>query len=140
ADVADQQVESAGEQGKAQPLHQEHRIGDRRREREQRDHHEERDRLAARAFGALGGFERIDDAFHHVARPNRPAGRTSSTIAMMTKITVLEASGKNTLVSPSISPSAKPVTIAPMIEPIPPITTTANTTMMMSSPISGLTL
>jgi hypothetical protein len=29
----------------------------------------------------------------HVARPNRPAGLISSTMAMMTKITVLEASG-----------------------------------------------
>src|SRR5262249_46940999 len=135
-----QQVEGAGEQRKAQPLHQEHRIGDGGREREQHDHYEERDRLAAHALGARGRRERIDDAFHHAARPNRPAGRISSTIAMMTKITVSEASGKHTLVSPSMSPSPKPVTIAPMIEPMPPITTTANTTMMMSSPMSGLTL
>ena len=73
-------------------------------------------------------------------RPNRPAGRTSSTIAMMTKITVLDASGKNTLVSPSMMPSAKPVTMAPRIEPMPPITTTANTTMIRSEPICGETL
>ena len=57
----------------------------------------------------------------------------------MMKTTVLDASGKNTLVRPSITPRPKPVTIAPMIEPMPPITTTANTTMMMSEPISGLT-
>ena len=31
------------------------------------------------------------------------------------------------------------VTIAPMIEPMPPITTTANTTMMMSAPMVGFT-
>ena len=59
---------------------------------------------------------------------------------MMTKITVFDASGKNTLVRPSITPRPKPVTIAPMIEPMPPITTTANTTMMRSAPICGLTL
>jgi hypothetical protein len=33
----------------------------------------------------------------------------------------------------------KPVTIEPMIEPMPPITTTANTTMIRSAPICGLT-
>ncbi len=59
---------------------------------------------------------------------------------MMTKITVLEASGKNTLVRPSMTPRPKPVTIAPMIEPMPPITTTANTTMISSAPICGETL
>jgi hypothetical protein len=56
---------------------------------------------------------------------------------MMTKITVLDASGKNTLVRPSITPRPKPVTIAPMIEPMPPITTTANTTMISESPSAG---
>src|SRR5215470_12791599 len=140
ADVADQEVEGAGEQRKAQRLHQEHRIGDRGRDHEHGEHHEEGDRLARHRTLARGFLQRVDDAFHHAALPNRPAGRISSTIAMMTKITVFDASGKNTLVSPSISPRAKPVTIAPMIEPIPPITTTANTTMMMSSPMSGLTL
>jgi len=43
------------------------------------------------------------------------------------------------LVIPSITPSAKPVMIDPMIEPMPPITTTANTTMIRSAPISGRT-
>ena len=33
-----------------------------------------------------------------------------------------------------------PVTMAPMIEPMPPITTTANTTIMRFEPICGLTL
>ena len=59
---------------------------------------------------------------------------------MMTKITVFDASGKKTLVSPSMMPNPNPVTIAPMIEPMPPITTTANTTMMRLAPICGLTL
>src|SRR5438093_6569593 len=39
---------------------------------------------------------------------------------------------------PSTRPRPKPVRIAPMIEPMPPITTTANTTMMRLAPISGL--
>ena len=56
---------------------------------------------------------------------------------MMTKITVFDASGKNTLVRPSMMPRPKPVTIAPRIEPMPPITTTANTTMISSEPICG---
>ena len=57
---------------------------------------------------------------------------------MMTKITVLDASGKNTLVRPSITPTPNPVTIDPMIEPMPPITTTAKTTMMRLLPMSGV--
>ena len=32
-------------------------------------------------------------AVRHFCAPNRPAGRTSSTIAMMMKMTVLDASG-----------------------------------------------
>src|SRR5580698_5305753 len=44
-----------------------------------------------------------------------------------------------TLVNPSITPSARPLTMAPRIEPMPPITTTANTTMTSELPICGLT-
>ena len=36
-------------------------------------------------------------------------------------------------------PSPKPVRIEPMMEPMPPITTTANTTMIRLAPITGLT-
>src|SRR5947209_8598383 len=140
SDVTDQQVERTGEQRKAQRLHQEHRIDEQRRDDQRRDHDQERDRLAA----ALGRLNRCSEGFgtghHQAVLPNRPAGRTSSTIAMMMKITVFDASGKNTLVRPSMMPRAKPVTIAPMIEPMPPITTTANTTMISDEPICGLTL
>ena len=38
-----------------------------------------------------------------------------------------------------MTPRANPVMMEPMMDPIPPITTTANTTMIRSSPISGLT-
>ncbi len=58
---------------------------------------------------------------------------------MITKITVDEASGQNTLVSPSITPSPMPLMIAPAIDPIPPITTTAKMVMMIDCPICGLT-
>lgn len=58
-------------------------------------------------------------------------------MAMMMNTTVLDASGQNTLVRPSMTPSPRPVTMAPMIDPMPPITTTANTTMMRLEPISG---
>ncbi|MOA65384.1 hypothetical protein D3C78_1917550 [compost metagenome] len=58
-------------------------------------------------------------------------------MAMMMNTTVLEASGQNTFVSPSITPRPRPVTMAPMMDPMPPITTTANTTMMRLDPISG---
>ena len=36
-------------------------------------------------------------------------------------------------------PRPKPLTMAPMMEPIPPITTTANTTTTRLEPIIGLT-
>ena len=48
--------------------------------------------LFACAFNLLIGYVGLA-SFGHAARPNRPAGRNNSTMAMMTKITVLEASG-----------------------------------------------
>src|SRR5215470_10483823 len=138
--VADQQVEGASEQREAQRLHQEDRIGDERRDGEDRHQGDEGDHLRVGARGGCDPRHRISDPLHHALRPNRPAGRINSTIAMMTKITVADASGQNTLVRPSTMPSPKPVRIAPMIEPMPPITTTANTMMMRSLPICGLTL
>ncbi len=38
-----------------------------------------------------------------------------------------------------MSPSSRPLTMAPMIEPMPPMTTTANTTITSDEPINGLT-
>ena len=38
-----------------------------------------------------------------------------------------------------MSPSRRPVTMAPMIEPMPPMTTTAKTTITSEDPIKGLT-
>ena len=70
--------------------------------------------------------------------PNRPAGLHSSTSTMMMKIARLAARVEH-LVSPSITPRPKPLTMAPMMEPMPPITTTANTTTTRFEPIMGLT-
>ena len=93
ADIADQQVERAGKQRKAQRLHQEQRIDKERRDDQHRHHRAERDDLAA-AFGRMRGRgERFGGGDHHVVLPNRPAGRTRSTIAITTKITVFDASG-----------------------------------------------
>jgi hypothetical protein len=77
ADIADQEVEGGGEEGEAERLHQEDRIDDEGRD-EARDPEPDHDAVLEA---------------DHVARPNSPAGLTSSTIAMMTKITVEEASG-----------------------------------------------
>ena len=93
ADIADQKVEGAGEQRETQRLHEKDRIGDEWRDDEQHHHHDEgRTEAPARLLAPdqQGGIERL---LHHAFRPNRPAGRISSTIAMMTKITVLDASG-----------------------------------------------
>ncbi len=47
-----------------------------------------------RGAGAPGGAGLLDPrGTAHVSLPNSPAGRTSSTSAMMTKMTTLEASG-----------------------------------------------
>ena len=92
-DVADQEIEGAGEQREAERLHDEERIGDERRDRDQRDHHCEGDPAGAavaacrirRGDGGLGSCQ--------AALPNRPAGRINRTIAMMTNTTVFDASG-----------------------------------------------
>ena len=42
-------------------------------------------------------------------------------------------------VRPSMTPSAKPVMMEPMIDPMPPMTTTANTTTISSAPMRGRT-
>src|SRR6202451_4884042 len=100
ADITDQKIEGADKQRKAQHLHQKHRIGDKRRHREQRYHDGEADDETHIRLAATLKDQRIDNALHHAVRPNIPAGRTNSTMTMMTKITVFEASGKKTLVQP----------------------------------------
>ena len=84
ADIADQQVEGAGEQREAQHLHQEHGIDDERRHQPER--HQGGEHLQSAVVAAVPW--RL-----YFGVPNRPCGRSISTIAMMMKITVLEASG-----------------------------------------------
>src|SRR5262249_4391450 len=73
---ADQQVECAREQREAHQLHEEYRIQHQRRQDEEGDHHSKSNSL-----------------MFHFCAPNSPAGRNNSTIAMMMKITVFDASG-----------------------------------------------
>jgi hypothetical protein len=73
--IADQQVEGAGEQRKAERLHQEQWIDEERRDHEHRDHDGERDGLAA-AFGRANRRRGCGNA-HHVTpsfRTGRPDG------------------------------------------------------------------
>ena len=79
AGIAQQQIEGAGEQRKAERRHQEYRIGKPGRGQGQ--------------DGDEGGHDQPLTRGHHLVCPNRPAGLTSRTIAMTTKITVLEAGG-----------------------------------------------
>ena len=94
--VADQQIERAGEQRKAQRLHDEVRIdaGPRQRDEHQR-HHRERDQLIA--CGDCAGDADVGvfgDAGHRqAALPVNPVGLTSSTSTMNTNTTVFDASG-----------------------------------------------
>ena len=94
-DVAEQQVEGAREQREAHHLHQEHRVDHERREREERQHRDERDALVPEiAVGHRGAAPAVRVRHRaHFCVPNRPAGLIMSTIAMMMKITVFEASG-----------------------------------------------
>src|SRR5215813_6226486 len=78
AGITQQKVEGAGEQRKAERRHQEHRIGDPGRDQRKAEQDDEGDPLVGRA---------------HLVCPNSPAGFTSRTSAMTTKITVLEAGG-----------------------------------------------
>ena len=82
-----QQVEGAGEERHAQRLHQEDGIEHERRASAARAASTASERAAADQRRRARRF------IAQLARPNRPAGFTSSTIAMMTKITVLDASG-----------------------------------------------
>src|SRR3546814_16070111 len=95
ARVAQQQVEGAGEQGVAHDLHDEDGVGARRRQQGDDDN----------------GQQIGEELTFHFSFPNRPAGRISKTLTMIMKTTVLEASGQNTLVSPSLNPRPKTVTM-----------------------------
>ena len=94
--VAEQQVEGAGEDRVAERGHHEHRIeADERRRDQQRQPGDGADMGQARDVGDRAGAGQRQGlgVAHHASLPNRPAGRTIRTIAMMTKTTMLDASG-----------------------------------------------
>ena len=135
--VADQQVERAGKQGEAQHLRREQGINRKRRHHADYYHDaESHQQMPRRACGASS----IVALSLHIRMPGQESRRSDQQDDDHDD----EDDGaggfrvKN-LVSPSITPSPKPVRIDPMIDPMPPITTTAKTTMIRSAPISGLT-
>ena len=144
--VASSSVEGAGEQREAQQLHQEHRVH--RQRRQQRSPAAPHRRFSAAAHAGAR-------APRWPAAP-RPPGYWpySSCSCLLTK----ESRRTNQqhrhhdqkhhgvrrfriedLGQPSIRPMAIPVTMAPRIEPMPPITTTANTTISRFEPMPGVT-
>ena len=135
ADIADQQVEGAGEQRENSAFRR-IRVKDQRRPANS----------ATMGTNARSAHLRVEAAFgrggsttRSITRSVRTAGRPmSSTTTMMTKIIVPDASGKNTLVTPRDA-ERKAGEDGADDEPMPPITTTANTTMMRSEPICGAT-
>ena len=76
--VAQQQVEGAGKQGEAPALHQNRRVY--AKQGCDCAQHDQRDETPVRAS-------------HYFSRPNKPAGRTSNTMDMMTNTTTADASG-----------------------------------------------
>jgi len=89
---AEQQIEGAREKREAQRLHDEHRIDAGERRHGERDrHHDGGDQHRVARCGPARGALR--NGGHYRSFPNSPAGRTSSTTTMITKITVLDASG-----------------------------------------------
>ena len=86
--VADEEVEGAGEEREAERLHGEDRVDEPGRDEHHR--HQDGDGDALRGRDAL---DALDGRFRHDCLPKSPAGRTSRTSAITTKITVFEASG-----------------------------------------------
>ncbi len=97
AAVAEQQVEGAGEEREAQHLHEEDRIEQERRHREEDRNADENGPMQMsgvhRRPRARRRCHSFADARHHAVLPNSPAGLTSSTTTMTTNITVAAASG-----------------------------------------------
>ena len=92
AGEAEQQVERAREQPEAQDLHQEGGIHRERRHQPDQEQRPEQDRGGAREH-RIRVVHQSDSSPRAQALPNRPAGRTSSTITMITNTTTAEASG-----------------------------------------------
>src|SRR3989441_609778 len=74
------------------------------------------------------------------AGPSRPRGRQSSTAAITAYTMALAKPGRSTLPKVSARPTSSAPKKAPLIEPIPPMTTTTNERMRTLSPIPGYTV
>jgi hypothetical protein len=90
-------VEGAGERGEAQRLHQEHRVHHERGHDQDREQHDEPVAVVARLPDRVlrgAGFLLARGLCHRLGAGRRAlAGGSMRTIAMITKITVFEASG-----------------------------------------------
>ena len=92
-DVANQQIEGAGKQRKTERLHDEIGVHEQGQDAQRRNHQGKGNGFTPRRR-ACDRWGPINPArFHQVAFPNRPAGLRKRTMAMMTKITMFEASG-----------------------------------------------
>src|SRR5205823_864597 len=72
--------------------------------------------------------------------PASPRGRRSRTAAITAYTTALEKPGSSTLPNVSESPTSRAPRKAPLIEPMPPITTTTNERTSTPSPMPGYTV
>src|SRR3954467_3079093 len=127
--VADEQVEAHGEDAadhrRCRELHREP-IPRQRNERERHRAGDEPDPDPSVAgHRARAGW------------PRRPRGRRSSTAAITAYTMALETPGKSTLPKVSAMPTSIAPAKAPLMEPIPPITTTTKETTRMPSPMPG---
>src|SRR4030088_1390544 len=72
------------------------------------------------------------------ARPKNPCGLMIRTTAISAKIETLAISGANSDVMLTTTPTRRPASTAPPIDPIPPTTVTTNDAAQILAPISGM--
>src|SRR5260370_23927999 len=73
------------------------------------------------------------------ARPKNPCGLMIRTTAISAKIETLAISGANSDVMLTTTPTRRPASTAPPIDPMPPTTVTTNTSPRTVPPISAIT-
>src|SRR6201996_1748334 len=97
----------------------------------------------ARRFCSRQGLGDLGTGLHlqliNPARPKKPCGRTISTIAISAKIDTLAISGATSDVMLTTTPTSRPASTAPPIDPMPPTTVTTNASARIVPPISGIT-
>src|SRR4030095_9255489 len=78
-------------------------------------------------------------AMGQVLLPMRPSGRHTSTSAISRYTPMPDSSAKKTLPNVSTKPTSSEATSAPVMEPMPPITTTTKQMMSTLDPMPGYT-